>query len=160
MKKSVFLLTVVLILVTFSQCKKDSEGNPIIPGITNSMTAKVNGVLWTSVVRTCTKSNNTVILTGTSADGKIIELHITPSGTETLTTNVNYSLSLTSFYKTSINTATDDIYFAVTGTAKLSELDLTNKLISGTFSFSASSTNLGLLSITDGEFTDISFVVL
>jgi hypothetical protein len=126
------------------------------------MTAKVNGIDWISLVRVCNKTANSITLTGTSLDGKIIEINISPNiTTESLTVNKDYTIPITSFYKASATTSTDDIYFASPlglSSVKLTQLDLTNKLISGTFNFTGVSVNLGMIAITSGVFTSLSYV--
>ncbi len=156
MKKTIIILALIAGIAILNSCKKDSSGNPIIA----SMSAKVDLNNWSSIIRTATINGNTLSVNGTSLGGEIIQITASPAGSESLTTNVNYSLSLTSFYKKSATASTDDAYFAVSGTVKLTQLDYTNKLISGTFSFSASSISFGLAAVTNGEFTNVSFVVL
>ncbi|MFZ4398492.1 MAG: hypothetical protein ACOYO1_00545 [Bacteroidales bacterium] len=160
MKKNFYLMLIAFsFFAIVSGCKKDSSGNPIIPGINTSMTAKIDGLEWASIVRTCTKNGNTIDLNGVSADGKIIQLYISPNiTTENLVINKDYTLPVTSFYKKQATTTINDIYFATVGTVRLTSLDLTNKLVSGSFSFSAISTSFGTASITTGVFANISFV--
>lgn len=159
MRKLLFILVLITITSINSSCKKDSNGSPVIPGITNSMSAKINGIDWSSIVRSASINGNMLSVSSTSITGESIQVTITPDNSNAnLATNVSYTLSLTTFYKKTVTASTDDAYFAVSGTAKLSQLDLTNKLISGTFSFNATSINLGNASITAGEFTNISFI--
>jgi len=158
-RKVLFIIIAIIMIANGTGCKKDSTGNPVIPGITTSMNAKVDGVDWSSVIRTCNKNGNTIVLNGVSADGKIIEINISPNVvSETLSVNKDYTIPITSFYKKQATTTTDDIYFATIGTVKLTTLDLTQKLISGTFNFSAVSIAFGTTSVTSGTFVNISFV--
>ncbi len=123
------------------------------------MSAKVNNTDWSSSVRTCTKNSNTIVLTGTSIDGKTIEIKITPDvATESLVTNVDYKIGIGSFYKPTVNASTTDIYFALTGTIRLTQLDMTSKLVSGTFSFNGSTTGITLVTISNGTFSNVSFI--
>ncbi len=156
MRKILLIFVLITSFTTLNSCKKDSNGNVVIP----SMSAKINLADWSSLVRTATITGNTLSVNGSSLGGEIIQLTVTPDNNATLATNVSYTISVTSFYKKSINASLEDAYFALSGTVKLTQLDLTNKLISGTFNFSASSTNFGLAAITNGEFTNISFTAL
>jgi hypothetical protein len=168
MSKRILLFIVAVSMISiFSSCKKDSSGNTIIPGITTSMTAKINGsgynnVDWISMVRVCNKSGNSITLIGTALDGSIFELNITPNvSSESLAVNKEYTLPLTSCFKKTASTTQDDIYFVSpfpVSSVKLTQLDLTNKLISGTFSFTGVSLNLGTISVTSGAFTSLSYI--
>ena len=158
-KKIIYIAIGIIFVVTTIKCKKDSSGNIIIPGINTSMSAKVNGVDWSSIVRVCNKSGNTITLTGTSLDGKIIVVNITPNvATDSLAINTNYNLSLTTLYKDSLNTNINDICVATSGTVKLTQLDKTQKLISGSFSFTALSTSLIPKTVTAGVIENVSYV--
>ncbi len=160
MLKKIHLIIISILFITIiSSCKKDSNGNLIIPGLNTSMSAKVNNVDWSSAVRVCTKSNNTITLTGTSADGQIITLTISPTlATDSLNTTSTYSLSLTTLYKLSATASANDIYAATSGSAKFTQLDKTQKLISGTFSFTGLNSSLAALAITAGTFSNVSYV--
>ncbi|MEI6823536.1 MAG: DUF6252 family protein [Bacteroidota bacterium] len=158
-KKILYIAIGIIFIVITIKCKKDSSGNIIIPGINTSMSAKINGVDWSSIVRVCNKSGNTITLTGTSLDGKIVVVNITPNlATDSLAINTNYNLSLTTMYKDSLNTSINDICVATTGTVKLTQLDKTQKLISGTFSFTALSTSLIPKTVTAGVIENVSYV--
>ena len=161
-KRFLFIVVSIVLINILSGCKKDSSGNPIIPGISTSMTAKVNGIDWISLVRVCNKSGNSITLVGTSVDGQIIELNITPNiSSENLTVNKEYTLPLTSCYKKTATTTPDDCYFVSPlppSSVKLTQLDLTNKLISGTFSFTGVSVNFGIITISSGAFSNLSYI--
>jgi len=158
-KKILFITIGIIFIVITIKCKKDSSGNTIIPGINTSMSAKINGVDWSSLVRVCNKSGNTITLTGTSADGQIIVLTISPaSSSDSLAINTNYNLLGTTVYKASATTAINDICAATSGTVKLTQFDKTQKLISGTFSFSAISTSLISTAVTVGDFENVSYI--
>jgi hypothetical protein len=163
MIRKTFLLALTLIsILVISSCKKDSAGNTIIPGINTSMSAKVGGVDWSTLVRVCNKSGNTITLTGTSIDGQIIEINISPNiSSDSLAINKDYTIPITSFYKKQATTNTDDIYFSSPlspSSVKLTQLDKTNKLISGTFSFTGVSMNFGMTVISSGTFNNISYI--
>ncbi len=158
-KKNYLIMIAILFIAIGTGCKKDSEGNPVIPGITTSMTAKIDGLDWFSVIRTSTRNANLIVINGVSADGKIIEINISPNiGTENLVINKDFTIPITSFYKKQITITTDDIYFATTGTVRLTSFDITNKMVSGTFNFSAISINFGTATIASGTFTNVSYV--
>jgi len=159
MTKKIHLILIASLILFSSACKKDSSNNPIIPGINTSMSAKIDGNEWSTIIRSCTKNANTIVLNGVSLDGKIIEINISPNiATEVLSINKDYTIPITSFYKKQATISTNDIYFSTNGTVRLSLMDQTNKLISGTFSFSAMSISFGVASITNGSFTNISYV--
>lgn len=163
MTKKAFIFSIAILLIAvISSCKKDSSGNPIIPGINTSMSAKVNAVDWSSIIRVCNKTGNSITLTGTSVDGQIIEINISPNiATDSLAINKDYTIPVTSFYKKQANASTNDIYFSSPinpSTVRLSQLDKTNKLISGTFNFTGISISFGNAAVTAGSFINISYV--
>lgn len=158
-KIKTLILIFSLFLLIGTSCKKDSNGNPIIPGINTSMDAKIDGIIWNSITRVTNKNGNTINMVGTSLDGKIIQLNITPAVvSESLTINKDYTLTGNAFYKKDASASANDIYGAISGTVRLSALDLTNKLISGTFSFTAVSISFGTANITAGTFSNITYV--
>jgi hypothetical protein len=155
MKKTLIILVLIATTTIFNSCKKDSNGNIIVA----SMSAKINNTDWSSTVRTCTKTGNTIVLTGTSIDGKTIEIKITPDlTTSNLTTNVDYKIGIGSLYKPTVNASSTDIYFALTGTVKLTQLDMTSKLVSGTFNFNGATSGITLVTISSGTFSNVSFI--
>ena len=157
MKKTLIILVLIATTTIFNSCKKDSNGNIIVA----SMSAKINNTDWSSTVRTCTKTGNTMVLIGTSIDGKTIEIKISPDlTTSNLTTNVDYTIGIGSLYKPTVNASSTDIYFALTGTGtvKLTQLDMTSKLVSGTFNFNGATTGITLVTISSGTFSNVSFI--
>lgn len=156
MRKILLVFVLIASVAINSSCKKDSNGNVVIP----SMSAKINLTDWSALIRTATITGNTLSVNGSSLGGEIIQLTVTPDNNASLAVNVTYSISVSSFYKKSLSASIDDTYFAVTGSVKLTQLDMTNKLISGTFNFNATSTSFGVAAITNGEFTNISFTAL
>lgn len=146
-------------LVLFAGCEKDEEGNVIVA----SMKAKIDGALWTSIVRVTVHEDGYFNITGTALSGKV--LNITVLGETTGT----YSLapqsgSFQSFaiYKEDDSAAEGEAGWYKSyggGTVELTKVDTENRRISGTFSFTAKATPSATetVEITQGEFTDLKY---
>lgn len=141
------LKTLLLALVISSlnmACKKDKTNQPTQTGA-NKMYAKVNGVPWQP--KGCIGCNSAFSisyddrinfgLTGRNNDQNItivlILRNVKASGTYELSTeNLNfaelYNYNLKSFFATTTNNK---------GTVTITKIDLPNKIISGTFQFTA-----------------------
>lgn len=150
-----FLSFIGIIVLLTTGCKKDDDGNPIIA----SMSAKVDGNQWQTapLQRAAVFSDDKLTITGKSLTGEIIILYL--SGTTTgkyilgpMEENKSYAS-----YKPE---ATIDVnaYISVTGEVEITEINESNKVVSGTFSFNAlKPTDLSTVNITEGKFEDVSY---
>lgn len=145
------------LLVQFSACEKDEDGNLKLK---TKMTAKIDGLAWTANVRNVIRKEDGFNITGTSLDGKVITVEI--FGTEVK----EYTLSILppsagcgAVYKASVSASTDDAYISATGSVNLTKVDETAKSISGTFSFVLTNTAVQTVSITEGQFTDLIYLI-
>ncbi|OFX44289.1 MAG: hypothetical protein A2046_13565 [Bacteroidetes bacterium GWA2_30_7] len=158
MKKLLFIHLALCFVVL--SCKKDDNTNPQSIITNASMIAKIDGTSWNSVTRVTIQKSGIFLITGTSVDGKLIE--ITVKGTTIGTYNLLASMDSAaaqcgSIYKPSINN-NDSTYASKSGQVKISSIDTENKLISGTFNFVV--TNLEITkNITDGKFTDLKYQI-
>lgn len=168
MKTFSYILFVFLVLFSSFNCKKDDLPKPTQTGA-NIMAAKVNGKTWEKkACWSCTGGGDGLIVdyddraffavTGEDPDqGLIIALAITSlksTGTYQLTSkNLNFARLFKSnegkYYFTSINN---------TGTVTITKLDLTKKIISGTFELTAEDENnpANTIRVTGGRF-DVTF---
>jgi hypothetical protein len=149
MKKVIFVFVAVLF---FIGCSKDENGNIVLPG----MSALIDGEEWNTVTRITVLEDGKFIITGTSLAGK--SLSITIFGTA----EGKYELNLTSanvaaVYKESVNLTTEDAYVSVTGEADLTDVNTSDRKISGTFSFILVRNLTKTISITEGEFTNLAY---
>lgn len=158
MRNLLFILTIVCITVL--SCKKD---DPITPQdiITNaSMTAKIDGVAWTSLSRLTIQKNGYFLISGTSSEGQLIEVTvkgITP-GTYNFTVSMDSaSAQCGSIYKPSVNN-TDSTYISKSGQVIISSIDAEKKLISGSFNFVVTKLDVDK-NITEGKFKDLNFSI-
>ncbi|HEX2935800.1 MAG TPA: DUF6252 family protein [Bacteroidales bacterium] len=152
------LLIYVIVALTFiaGSCKKDTndDGTPVA---TTKMSCKINGTTWSSITRVTQYYDNKFIISGTSMDGKVIIITILGD------TQGTYNLQVGEFesgatYSPSALSPTD-IYGSLSGSVVLTKVDKINKKISGTFQFTAAKANdlTNQISITNGEFTDLSY---
>ena len=140
--------------------KKDS--NNISNILTAEMGATIDGKAWNATLRETVKSSIGFVITGTQAKLPP-ELSSTVIITINGTTKGTYSAELLTTSKKCAATYTPDIvnnpsysFGSISGSVIITEINTTNKTISGTFSFDC--TNLSKsISITSGKFTGIGY---
>lgn len=178
MKKVLFVLG-IFALIGFSGCGNSNSTptpTPTPTPISNgSMSAKIDGVQWnsTTVSGTLLKDQSfnakRLDLNGSGGDKKIylaleddISGDCVNTGTYVYDGVVDNALFL--LYITNSNGVNVGQGFPIDGTLNITSCDLTNKKVSGTFSFRLEKPdNQGgydTLNITDGVFTDFKYTVL
>ena len=120
------------------------------------MTAEVDGVAWSSLLRVSVLENGVFSITGTSLDGNVISLLITGESEGT------YQLSviplITEFGASYLNeTNIEGAYVATSGQVILTKVDTVNGKVSGEFNFMATNNASSTISITNGEFNDLNY---
>jgi hypothetical protein len=121
------------------------------------MDANIDGTEWVSITRVTLLNSDKFTITGTSSAGDI--LVITIDGSTTGTYTLNPLLSKTQCgctYKQSLSSASGDWYLSVEGKVTLSEVDKTNKKISGIFEFSLLN-GTTYKPVTNGAFRNLSY---
>lgn len=144
-------------VLTMSSCSKDSDGNSVIP---TNMSATVGGASWTAILPQAVLTTTGFQIGGTSFDGKAIALTTVGATTKTYSLVIDLtsgSAECGCAYTPSILSPTN-IYSGTEGTIKITEIDTTNKTITGTFSF----TTLNIITkdqikIASGKFTKLSY---
>ncbi len=155
MKKVLFLMAAVMILA--ASCK-DDDGNPNpIINPTAKLSCKIDGNSWSAVTRVSTNTQGTFVINGSTLTSDALNITIvgeTPA-TYSLGT-MQYGFSAT---YSPVASNTDSVYQAINGTVVLSEVNTTDKKISGTFNFNAVNVkNLSLTkSVTEGVFTALYY---
>ncbi len=156
MKKT---LIIVLPIVSFCSCKKDSKINDTV-NPTTSFTCKINGSSWSAISRVTRKQGNTFIITGTGSLRNDV-LNITTFGTQVNSYTLSTIDGKTEFTATftSDTQNNDSLYQATSGIVQLTKVDTVNKKISGTFQFRTSKIINPLLikEITNGSFTNLTY---
>lgn len=150
----------------FTGCSKDDDNNSnnTPAAVTASMTAKVDGVAWTSLSNRCAGSimNGISNLTGIATDSTVIVITIQDEVAAGDTVDIGFgsgnagAFALdpngTAFGWSSNGNATCTGEFIVTA------LDATNKRMSGTFKFKAHrASDNTFKNITDGVFTNVTY---
>jgi hypothetical protein len=168
MKNVIFIAVLSVILIL--GCKKSSStSTPKTTTQPPNTTVNQQGTLSFSIGNgsaltaatgslTCSLLNNELNIYGaTSSNNYAVNLFIPNAvGTYTLNAGSNYAI----FYNNLTNNSyqTNSTY---TGTVAVTQYDATGKTVSGTYSFNALSTTSGTgtstVSITNGNFTNISF---
>lgn len=152
------LLIYVIVALTFiaGSCKKDSndDGTPV-----TKMSCKINGTTWNSLTQITQYYDHKFIITGTSMDGKVIVITIFGDTKGTYNLQVGELESGATYSPSILST---DIYASLSGSVVLSNVDTNNKKISGTFQFTAAKANElnNQISITNGEFSDLSYNII
>lgn len=142
-------LCLVLFVITLNSCNKDSSAP-------TKMSCTINGTTWTPDARLTVLSGGYFTITATTASlsqsaSLVIVIHGTTIGTYTFNPlqaqtqcEVTYTPSLLS---------PTDTYLGATGSVKLTKVDQTSKLISGTFQFVLTNGTI----ISQGLFNDLQY---
>lgn len=177
------LLSVLLILVAMTACQKEitsdivtgntnNGGNPAGPGLTGSMSAKIDGVLWTAdkavgatFAPALGQLPSLVNISGLSFAKKHLTITLTDSGVH------NYLLSPDNLWLSAAAwvDSTQANGFSYTsnqsyipnepnGRVNITSIDTVRKVMSGTFSFKVyREMDSTLRNITEGVFTNIPY---
>jgi len=167
MKRASLLILALAVVFAFNSCKKDENGNTIIP----SLSAMKAGAKWTSLARVTTVGDipsvgkGIVIVATTNLSVTQGEyLAITIRGTElkkydlaVAVTGVKTQCAFV--FKDNAGDATST-YSATTGSVTLTKYDAASKLISGTFEFTLMKVGnpSETIKFTGGTFSNISFI--
>ena len=156
MKKITLIILICGLLFSLS-CKKDSKITDLI-NVSASMKCKINGTSWSAVTRVTTQQGNNFLINGTGSLGNDV-LNVTiignTTGTYNLTTNTPPQIQMSANFAN--GTSPDSLYTATEGTVTLSSVDVTNKKISGSFSFKAKNMALNNKNITEGTFSNLIY---
>jgi hypothetical protein len=151
--KNIRLIGTALVLLATLICGCEDDNPLSSGGADNTIAAKVDGTAWKNVDISASRvvPPGAITIVGVSA-GEQISLQIRSTGTGT------YSLSAgeqqwASYSKSGTQYTTT--YPGGSGTLIVTKYDEANRLISGTFSFSAKSAGGGTVEITDGVFTNV-----
>jgi hypothetical protein len=162
-------LVMILALVSCSEDEAKDLKEQLLP---TKMTATINDTAWKAEIRKTYKytTTNSFFITGTSVDGKII--NITTFGTSegdynlntsVLDTSSSASVKFSAVFKRSATASPSDIYYAKKGTVTISEVNTSEETISGTFSFTMFRTNnddtfnfSDTISVSDGKFQELN----
>ena len=149
MKKSIF--TILIAILAFASCSKDS------PLLSAKMTATIDGKSWSSLISPVTVlTSNRFIITGTSLSGEILIVEINGDAVGTYNTNTT-TIQCMATYKGSLTTTTTDAYVSALGKVNLTQVDKTNKKISGTFEFTLIRNLTETKTVSAGSFTNLSY---
>ena len=139
MKNKILTLIIAIASIGFGSCKKDDSSSGSSSTVTTAMSAKVNGVNWTSLSSTTSGSiiNNFSTITGIAADSSRISISVN----QNFALNGTYDLGFGSGNVGSFATTASSIpwlsngSFTCTGTLIITALNTTSKRMSGTFTF-------------------------
>lgn len=159
MKKYLILLAIAAISLNFMSCKKDTVEDTIAAITPATMSATVNDTAFTTITRLTVFSPtvNTFVITGTSLDGKILNVTIKGSEVGTYTTSLeleNLSTQVVAGWR-----ANSESYVSNTGTVEITKVDKVKKKISGTFNFTMINPPglVEVFTIENGKFDQLSY---
>jgi hypothetical protein len=151
--KNIRLIGTALVLLTtlLVGCEDD---NPLASGGSdNAIAAKVDGTTWKNVDISASRVSppGAITIVGVSS-GEQISLQIRSTGTGTYTLSAG-SQQWASYARTGVQYTTT--VPGGSGTLVVTKYDETNRLISGTFSFTAKDAGGESVQVTDGVFTNV-----
>jgi len=163
MKKGFSLLFLgLLISLTFlNSCTKET-----LP----SLNCKIDGTLWSSLVRVTTMGatdvGDGILIVATdglsTTEGKYLSMLIrgnTVKDYDLAITLVGGQLECTALWAPSGLASTEGKkYYGKSGKISITKIDTENKLITGTYSFVLSTTGGELVTITDGKFANLKYI--
>jgi len=160
MKKHYLILTALAIVITIFSCKKeDAEEVSTYVAPSTTMTATVNDTAWSALTRVTKHYTNTnvFVIVGTDTDGKVLTITIRgdQKGTYTSSTSLDsLSAQVGAIWKPNSNE-----YLSNKGTVEITEIDTTDKKISGTFNFDVINTSdiTDGFSVTSGKFSNLGY---
>lgn len=146
MRKIFFFLASITIL---GSCSSDALDDYL-----GDMSATIDGTKWSTITRVTVQKEDNFIITGTSSSGEV--LIITILGTDEGSYDV--PLKCDAAYKESASVDLEDAAVATSGSVILSEVNTSDKKISGTFSFNILKDG-NTMDISSGVFNDLSYTV-
>ena len=163
MNMKVSIASFCLGVLMFVSCSKDSNTPTLLSA---SSSATIDGVAWSNpllvppfAVKTSTGFTITMSsLSGIITSTLIVELFGSVTGTYDATI-VSTGNKCTAVYTPNISTPTDT-YASTIGKVNVTEINTTNKTISGTFSFTCTNTSLAIKTISNGKFTNAKYTEL
>jgi hypothetical protein len=151
MKISITLMSLGLLMIC--GCKKDSDT------LGTKYSADINNLAWNAGVRVTVKNDDGFIITGTQISSSLTSstLVIKIFGFSEGVYNVVASGNNCAAVFTPNVSSPSDSYASVTGTVDLTEINTSEKTISGTFSFTCVNLSVDTKTITNGSFTGLRY---
>lgn len=148
-------------VLMFVSCSKDSNTPTLLSA---SSSATIDGVAWSNPLlvppfAVKTSTGFTITMSGISSNTVTSTLIVQLFGTTTGTYNVSLvsgGNKCTAVYTPSLLTPTDT-YASTVGKVSVTEINATNKTISGTFSFTCVNTGMISKKIENGKFTNAKY---
>ncbi len=165
MKKFVYS-GIAALVVCLCACQKEYNPFEEENNLVGDFRAKINGVQWNANVGGAQREDGDIIITGISADKKVLFMRMKDSGVHnysfysvTSMTNTNAAgvvdstlANVASFATNQFDTA------AIYGNVNITSIDTVNKKMSGTFSYKAyRMLDSTMKTVTEGVFTNLSY---
>jgi len=162
MKNKILIGIIAFAFLGFSSCKKDdSSSGSSTPSVSNLMTAKVNGVDWTSLGSQTSGSiiNNVSACSGIAADSSRITFSVMQNVVANGTYDIGFgSGNIASYSSTATSIAWSSSGNNCTGTLTITSLNTSTKRMSGTFTFKGYRvSDNSYKDITVGVFTNVAY---
>lgn len=158
-------LAIITLTTLIISCQKEISGDVNPQAVTGNFKAKINGEQWVANKMTSgTRLLGLINVTGLSNDKKMLTITLTDSGAHTYTLDQN-SMNAAAYIdsnlanKNAFTTNQGLQHGDAGGTVTITNIDATNKKISGTFNFKVFRQEDGQQRVfTEGSFTDLSYV--
>jgi hypothetical protein len=156
MKKSAIACLLMIVIVFSFGCKKDDSSTPAA-----GMSVKIDGTAWSGKINAAiynTLQNVTMITSSNTSPAEQLQLGFQGQSTGTF----NFSADDMFSYGAFANLSNGDMYASISsaipvGQIVVTEYDVTNHTISGTFHFEAYNFDDQKKVFTEGKFTKIKF---
>ena len=160
MKNLKYFAILFIVSIIAISCEKDDDIVDAVLGPA-SMSANVNDTAWTAITRVTKHYENTssYLITGTSLSGELIVITIKGDavGTYTSSTSIDsLSAKVGCVWQPDATSPTDNNFFSKSGTVEITDINTTELVISGTFSFELMNLS-GTKSITGGTFSNLGY---
>lgn len=157
--KKIILLSAFMLSLTFMGCEEAKDALPI-----GKMEATIDGSAWEAITRVAILESGFFTITGTSTNGDIISIIIRGNTEGTYELDVSTSgvdAKVAGFYKPAATNDDSESYIISSATVVLSDVNTSDKKISGTFAFEATRAEITAdttnVAVTNGIFEDVKY---
>lgn len=151
MNSKIIMLSLLVIFITISSCKKDSADAP-------AFSAKIGDKDWSAnLTLKGTFSKGVLVVYGVSITGEVFTVTVNGKVAGTYTQSIDsLSEACVAVYKSSVSESLDDIFTSTSGQVIVTNLDTVTSKASGTFSFKLYQL-ADSIKVTNGVFSNITF---
>jgi len=166
--KNIILILGTIGLISLS-CSKEEQAALVNTLLPEKFTATINDTAWSAVTRVTKKTEKGFSISGTSSSGAILDISTVGFDAKKyelsldILDSAGLSATCAGVYKKSLTINTDDFYLAKKGDITITNINTTDKTISGTFNFKMFKVDYATdiikdsVVISSGAFADIKY---